>query len=398
MVAWIGGLALTFVALLVLAAEGLVALPRDPMHGRGYLFGLVLVWGVVALLGASVCHAIERRRLERARVRTGTSPPPLTADSDDQVAAAGEHSDEWPARPWQLTAPESYVLLHGPLADSLEAFKLALQELMAKGALVVGPIDTFGGLGRRKQKSALTEGPRSASVSEAPLASVLAFYRGAPRVTSVMDTYRRNGNPEGVLIEDLAGSLRHYNYRDRDVLPSLAQRGLFELCDDTVLGIFSSKHHLWTPAGVGAQRDLKEWIEVGNARMSDWASNDPPQARAFADGAGAAVLLMKNLQPEFDQLRRHADRDALSARGTDRRDHLAGARQVEEGPNADVNDAGLSGRHGPGDPGGDGFSGLEIDIAAFDGLADFDAIDAGIDAGASAAFAEGGGCGGGGGG
>jgi AraC family transcriptional regulator len=39
--------------------------------------------------------------------------------------------------PWPLSAPESYVLLHGPRAKSIEAFKRGLLELVARDALTV---------------------------------------------------------------------------------------------------------------------------------------------------------------------------------------------------------------------------------------------------------------------
>ena len=39
--------------------------------------------------------------------------------------------------PWPLSAPESYVLLHGPRAKSIEAFKRGLLELVARDVLTV---------------------------------------------------------------------------------------------------------------------------------------------------------------------------------------------------------------------------------------------------------------------
>ena len=39
--------------------------------------------------------------------------------------------------PWPLSAPESYVLLHGPRAKSIEAFKRGLLELVARDGLAV---------------------------------------------------------------------------------------------------------------------------------------------------------------------------------------------------------------------------------------------------------------------
>ena len=39
--------------------------------------------------------------------------------------------------PWPLSAPESYVLLHGPRAKSVEAFKRGLLELVARDVLTV---------------------------------------------------------------------------------------------------------------------------------------------------------------------------------------------------------------------------------------------------------------------
>jgi hypothetical protein len=46
--------------------------------------------------------------------------------------------------PWPLSAPESYVLLHGPRAKGVEAFKRGLLELVARDVLTVETRDRRG--------------------------------------------------------------------------------------------------------------------------------------------------------------------------------------------------------------------------------------------------------------
>ena len=46
---------------------------------------------------------------------------------------------DWPATGWSLTAPESYVLNYAGEGRGVDAFKLALKELVARRALRSSP-------------------------------------------------------------------------------------------------------------------------------------------------------------------------------------------------------------------------------------------------------------------
>jgi hypothetical protein len=76
------------------------------------------------------------------------------------------HDPAWPASRWALTAPESYVLNYVQLEDGVTAFKLAVKELVARGSLKVGLIETKGLLGRTRAESVLTMGPGAVSVTD----------------------------------------------------------------------------------------------------------------------------------------------------------------------------------------------------------------------------------------
>ena len=71
----------------------------------------------------------------------------------------GQPQANWPRMRLDLTAPEWYVLNYVGQGFTGEAFKLAVKELVVRGALRVEPVETRR-LGRRRQRSALTDGPR----------------------------------------------------------------------------------------------------------------------------------------------------------------------------------------------------------------------------------------------
>ena len=79
---------------------------------------------------------------------------------------------------WSLSAPESYVLLHGADADAREVFKLALTELIARGALV---LEEERGGWRGRTRPIVRDGPRATSPRERPLAAAWEVYRSSQR-------------------------------------------------------------------------------------------------------------------------------------------------------------------------------------------------------------------------
>ena len=302
-----------------------------------------------------------------------------------------EPPPDWPATRWNLTAPESYVLNSVGDGSGVEAFKLAVKELVARGALRIEPVETRGRLGARKRQSALTQGPQFGRGAGRSLAPVLEVFANAEKRTLQSTEASRGGaRPvEGVLVEALAKAARKQlggfdRYRDECVVRGLEERGLMTVSTRRVLGVFASSRKGWTESGRQAVDELEEWMRVGRERVRRWALDDPAKALAYASGAGAAVLLMGDLYPDFEPLEQR-----LAERGGGRAGGGEGGASGHEGEPADAEPSAA-------DSGELELGGLELD---FGGLgSSFDSIDAGIDAGAGGDGGFGGGDGGGGGG
>lgn len=301
---------------------------------------------------------------------------------------------DWPATRWSLTAPEAYVLDSVGDGSGVTAFKLAVKELVARRALRLETLETRGRLGRRRQRSALIEGPQMGVVSEQPLIAVLALFADVDKRT--LQTTEASGGGtrpiDGVLVEAFARAARKrfrgfHGYRDRHVVAALVARGLMTVQSG---GFWSSGRKGWTDEGREADDELEWWLEVARERFAGWMSDDPAKALAYTAGAGAAILLMDDLYPEFALLGRHlAERPAGGGGGDGA---VAGAADDEERAGAGPD---------PSDPGPDGIDlgALGTDFGGLDGLdAAFNAVDVGIDAGAGGGGGgDGGGDGGGGG-
>lgn len=265
-------------------------------------------------------------------------------------------SREWPSARWGLTAPESYVLQLPEPLSSVEAFKLALRELALRRALQVERLERKGPLARRRPKVVLRAGTNY--LTEPALMPLLELHG---RLTG------RRG-VDGVLVEDFAKAARREfsrslaGYVDDCVYPSLVQRGLMRPEEVGRLRMLRRRQYALTPAGREAAGELDAWLRVGRDRLEAWARDEPQRALAYAGGAGAAILLMKELYPEFDRLGKRIVTGA---------EH--GSLDFETFGVADAGDGG-----------------------AFDAFDSFDGIDAGVDVGAGWGGDGGGGNGGGG--
>jgi hypothetical protein len=213
----------------------------------------------------------------------------------------GSDTGEWPSTRWRLTAPESYVLQIPQPLQSVHAFKLALRELVLRRALLLEQPESAGLIGRRRPKSVVRAGPEYASVSEPALIPLLELHARS----------RERRGLDGVLVEDFASAARREftrsfaGYVNDHVYPSLAERGLMELEESKRLGVVRRRVHVLTPAGREAAAELDEWLRIGYERLADWGRAEPQRALAYAGGAGAAILLMPSLYPEFNRLGKH---------------------------------------------------------------------------------------------
>jgi hypothetical protein len=292
---------------------------------------------------------------------------------------------DWPATAWTLTAPESYVLLHGPHASGRETFKLALLDLIARGTLRLVEVTGRGVVGRGRRTRVLAPGPTPVPPAAQPLASVWLVYSGV-----LLRSYA--GGVTGVPVAALArAAVRRYRsldrYRFEEVVPALVDRRLFAREEYRVLWLVPAQRIVATPAGVRARADLERRLALGREQFGGWVERDPARAAAFAGLAGAAVLLMSPLFPDFQRLRRQLGPGAADAgdAGAARPEDRAGGFSARGG--LDLSAIQIEGI----DPGS-----LAFDVvSALDSLDDVaSAIDAGMDSGGD--DGDGGGDGGGG--
>jgi hypothetical protein len=192
------------------------------------------------------------------------------------------------------------VLLHGPRAKSIEAFKRGLLELVARDVLTVETRERprcFHLL--TEQASFLHTGP---NMSRGELA--------AQPLQAIWDIYRRTslciswGDPRGVLVRDLRRSaralgtpIRHFTYWS--VLPALVERGLYERDDYAAPRPSRSSKYTETTAGRAARVKLESLMSSAVRDFYPATRRDPVAALALAGGLGSAIFLMDPLLSEI---------------------------------------------------------------------------------------------------
>ena len=199
--------------------------------------------------------------------------------------------------PWPLSAPESYVLLHGPRAKSIEAFKRGLLELVARDVLTVETRERprlFNLI--TEQTSFLHPGPKMSwggELAASPLQAIRDIYRRTSLCTSW-------GDPPGVLVSDLPRSaralgtpLRHFTYWS--VLPALVERGLYERVKDATPRPPRRSRYTETTAGRAARVELESLMWSAVRDFYPATRKDPAAALALAGGLGSAIFLMDPL-------------------------------------------------------------------------------------------------------
>ncbi|HTY80316.1 MAG TPA: hypothetical protein VMI34_20985 [Candidatus Bathyarchaeia archaeon] len=195
---------------------------------------------------------------------------------------------------WQLSAPESYVLLHGPRADSVEAFKKGLLELIARGVLAIRIYTLSHTFRFPTRETLLLSGHNDLTALPAapPLRSIYDLYRHAVacsrwRVPHVGDLGRSARALETPL----------KTYARRVVIPSLLERGLWRSEEHRVLGLFPRTTYVETPSGAAARAELDHLMGMAERDLADAVARDPKQALLLVGTLGAAVLLMDPLFP-----------------------------------------------------------------------------------------------------
>lgn len=198
---------------------------------------------------------------------------------------------------WGISAPESYILLHGPrggLEPEGEAFRLALVELTARGWI----FHEASGESPESPNALLLRGDTDFAPKDRPLVAALAVFEGA---------LSEAGDPdEGIPAEYVFDAARERygelsGYVGEDVLPSLEERGYYQYANDKILGFIPRKRWRETGTGEKVREDLARITEKAR-ELPELARRDPAGARSFLDGAGPVLLLMPFLYPDITGL------------------------------------------------------------------------------------------------
>jgi hypothetical protein len=298
--------------------------------------------------GATVTLSYHPDRAPKA-ARAEAAPPEVVVSSDR----------------WELTAPESYVLRHLQDGHGGEAFRLAVVELVARGALRFRRVEKKRVPGWTYRRAVLCEGPRRNEVAEPALLPVLEMYDSLPKRTFVPGgRVAIEGGEEiaGVLIDRFARESAKklkpafMAYRDGIVGALLVERGLLRFSGSNGLP-FSKPRMARTAAGSDARAELISWVFEGRDRLEQLLDEDPPAALTHARMAGPALFLMA------DMAAMRADLAVLSA--------------MPSAPAGAPLDLGAL---------------HHLDLSVFNSL---EMVGAGLAGGGGAAFGGGGGCGGG---
>jgi hypothetical protein len=211
----------------------------------------------------------------------------LDADTPDLTLFA---PPPLPSRRWELTAPESHLLRYGDDASGSTAFKLALMELVTRGALRLeaGWIRRWPGRGTRFAWL-VADGHRMASATEPALAPVLGVFERASerRIFPAVSYWDHAVEFEGVIVPDIA--------------KAASRRGFSRFIKDDVAGALRARGLLTdenrrTPAGAQADDELERWLELSR-QFPRWSQRDDGWGRVYLQRAGAAVLLTGGALP-----------------------------------------------------------------------------------------------------
>ena len=207
---------------------------------------------------------------------------------------------DWQPGHLGLGAPELYVLLHGPDANASEVFKLALQELVGRGSIILGTFQQGSGPTTTWTAVVVASQTQPGEIARS-LHSVLDAYAGLPAQTPV-------DRGTGVTVPELARALRSRHggtlsqWVTDEVMPTLVERGLYTEEQVKRLGLLSSTRYEPTNEGNAAQAMLQASLKRAAEQFPDWAAHDRARAGAFLATAGSAVLLLPELRPAIEQL------------------------------------------------------------------------------------------------
>jgi hypothetical protein len=260
-----------------------------------------------------------------------------------------------------LCAAEAFVLLSLPRYDVRQALKLGFMGLLAQGVLQIEQEDRPG-LIRTRHIAHLRV---AANLSEA-----------LPPITGSLVRITRAAAPDGLMRDVVKEAGHEYGrtltgFIQNLVGPALIARGLAEMRQSRLLGLFPVTRFHRTPAGEEEKARLDGLLSEARA-IPQKLESDPANVTATVAALGGAILLVEGLRPHYAAidraLRPPSDSGGyVDAGGWDSGDHSTGL----------FDSGGLF------DFGG-------IDFSAFDAGA-FDSFDAGFsDAGGDGGGGDGG--------
>ena len=210
----------------------------------------------------------------------------------------------------ELTAPESYLLLCLQHGVGLEAFKLAVKELVARGALEYRRVEKERTPGWTTRRALLCDGPRKNAVAQPALLPILELYDAMDKRSFVPGgrvTIEGGKEITGVPIERFARAAtnRRLNYRDDCIVPLLVDRGLVRLRGYKHV-LSRTREATRTPEGRVARDELDVVTENGSERLRALLEADPSRALEYARATGPALLLMDDVASELASLPQYA--------------------------------------------------------------------------------------------
>lgn len=240
-----------------------------------------------------------------------------------------ERPPDWPARPWALSAPESFLLLARPawkrchpraeigprwragkdhealrLWRPARPYELALLELVARDCLRAVAVTRPARRGRAAGRHFLLA-PAPAAGRPAAAGPLVAARRLYDRARTVP---LADGTPAAPLWQVVSAAHCAYArlglvsdnaldaFTRREVAPALGAGGLLTEEPYRRWGVVPATRGVLTARGREAQADLESLLALRLDAFPEWARTDPARALAFVGWAGAAMLLIDRPQ------------------------------------------------------------------------------------------------------
>jgi hypothetical protein len=217
-----------------------------------------------------------------------------------------------PQRRWEVSAPESQVLLWGPETGDAWLVKQATMELVVRRVLRLVSVPDRRLLVFSKRTNVLIPiRPLDDAASRALLAVTMAFPKarryadgtiGVPVeqvARAVFSQFRKDGS---IQVQGEAWSWSRGGYGASVVLPALERRGLYHREQSKRLGLFPTTTWILTDEGLAALEELRRITAIGRDQFAGWVNDDPAKAKAFVEMAGPAILLLGGVGPLLQRL------------------------------------------------------------------------------------------------